>query len=155
MKNLIREIHRRSLWQVLGVYLAGSWVALQVVEQLAEAAALPDWVRPFSLVLLILGFPIVMATAIVQEGVGGRERRESGSPADEPMDDPPAAEARPTLTPSAIEARPTSSSLRGLLTWKNAIAGGVLAFALLGVGTLAYMAMRTLGVGPAGTLVAK
>ncbi|MDX1579515.1 MAG: hypothetical protein R3266_13600, partial [Gemmatimonadota bacterium] len=42
-----------------------------------------------------------------------------------------------------------------LLTWKNAIAGGVLAFALLGLGTLAYMTMRTLGVGPAGTLVAK
>ena len=41
MKALIREIHRRSLWQVLGIYLAGSWVALQVVEQLAEAASLP------------------------------------------------------------------------------------------------------------------
>ena len=63
MKNLIKEIHRRSLWQVLGIYLAGSWIALQVVEQLTEAAGLPDWVRPFSLVLLVLGFPIVMATA--------------------------------------------------------------------------------------------
>jgi hypothetical protein len=31
-KKLINEIHRRSLWQVLGIYLAGSWVALQVVE---------------------------------------------------------------------------------------------------------------------------
>jgi len=39
MKRIIHEIHRRSLWQVLGIYLAGSWVALQVVEQLAEAAA--------------------------------------------------------------------------------------------------------------------
>ena len=63
MRNLIHEIHRRSLWQVLGIYLAGSWVALQVVEQLAEAAALPVWVRPLALVLLVIGFPIVMATS--------------------------------------------------------------------------------------------
>ena len=57
MKNLIQEIHRRSLWQVLGIYLAGSWIALQVVEQLAEAAGLPEWVRPLALVLMIIGFP--------------------------------------------------------------------------------------------------
>ena len=37
MKNFIHEIHRRSVWQVIGIYLAGAWVALQVVEQLAEA----------------------------------------------------------------------------------------------------------------------
>jgi hypothetical protein len=37
MKKLIREVHRRSLWQLVGIYLAGSWIALQVVEILADA----------------------------------------------------------------------------------------------------------------------
>jgi hypothetical protein len=31
MKKFLAEIHGRSLWQVLGIYLAGSWIALQVV----------------------------------------------------------------------------------------------------------------------------
>ena len=69
---LIREAHRRSLWQVLSVYLMGSWGALQVVEVVTENAGLPDWVFPFALVLLVIGLPVVMATALVQEGVSAR-----------------------------------------------------------------------------------
>jgi len=156
MKRFVHEIHRRSLWQVLGLYLAGSWVALQVVEQLAEAAALPDWVHPFSLVLLILGFPIVMATAFVQEGV--RRDPRAGAAGDgegaEPVDAAPNDAGGEAARPEAAR-REAPRWAHGVLTWRNAIIGGVLAFALLGLGTLGYMAMRTLGVGPAGTLVAK
>ena len=32
LKRLIQEIHRRSLWQVLGIYLVGAWVAFQGIE---------------------------------------------------------------------------------------------------------------------------
>ena len=59
MKKLIYEIHRRSLWQVLGLYAAGSWIVLQVVDQLTESAGLPEWVPSFALVLLLIGLPIV------------------------------------------------------------------------------------------------
>jgi hypothetical protein len=41
MKDVIREGHRRSLWQVLGIYLAGSRVALQVVNEIAAAGTGP------------------------------------------------------------------------------------------------------------------
>ena len=34
LRQLIREIHRRSLWQVLGIYLVASWAVLQVVDTL-------------------------------------------------------------------------------------------------------------------------
>jgi tetratricopeptide (TPR) repeat protein len=147
MKKLIREVHRRSLWQVLGIYLAGSWIALQVVEQLAEAASLPDWVRPFSLALLVLGFPVVMATAFVQEGMLSKTpERPEPSPVDVGDSD-----IRDIEPPSPRE----HGTQHRLFTWKNAIAGGILAFAVLGLGTLGFMAMRTMGVGPAGTLVAK
>ena len=30
--KLIQEIHRRSLWQILGIYLAASWIVLQVID---------------------------------------------------------------------------------------------------------------------------
>ena len=42
----------------------------------------------------------------------------------------------------------------GLFTWRRAIGGGVVAFAGLGVAVAVYMAMRVLGIGPVGTLVA-
>ena len=155
MKNLIREIHRRSLWQVLGVYLAGSWVALQVVEQLTEAAGLPDWVRPFSLVLLILGFPIVMATAIVQEGVGGGD---GAAAEDAPLDETgsTATAGREAVVQAGAADRGSSPGAhRRIFTWRNAVMGGVGAFALMGLFVLGYFVMRATGVGPAASLVAK
>jgi TolB-like protein/Tfp pilus assembly protein PilF len=72
-KQLFQEIHRRSLWQVLGFYLLGAWIVLQVVDVLAQNIDLPGWVFPFALVLLLIGLPIVMATAFVQKGMGRRE----------------------------------------------------------------------------------
>lgn len=139
MKNLVREIHRRSLWQVLGIYLAGSWIALQVVEQLAEAASLPAWVRPAALALLVIGFPIVMATAFVQEGLSSH-RGDGGE------EDPTGAEAA-TSAAVAASGSPSAAGAAGLLTWRNAIMGGVAAFALWGV---AVTIMMLMGVGPAG-----
>lgn len=143
MRKLILELHRRSLWQVLGIYAAGSWVALEVVAQLAESLALPEWVDPFAVVLLVIGFPIVMATAFVTTA-------EPSDPGSGPAEaSAPAIETAPTPAPASVRAS------RRLLTWRNAIAGGVLAFALLGVLTVGWVIARSAGIGPAGSLVAK
>ncbi len=32
LKQLIQEIHRRSLWQVLLIYVAAGWVAFEIVQ---------------------------------------------------------------------------------------------------------------------------
>ena len=61
LRQLIHEIHRRSLWQVLGIYVLGSWLALQAVDTLAGALNLPDWAPPLALFLLIIGLPVVLA----------------------------------------------------------------------------------------------
>ena len=47
LKQLIHEIHRRSLWQVLGIYLVVSWVVCEVVQGLTEGLALPQWFPAF------------------------------------------------------------------------------------------------------------
>ena len=44
LKRLIQEIHRRSLWQVLGIYVGGAWVTLQGIEALVSVLGLPEWV---------------------------------------------------------------------------------------------------------------
>jgi hypothetical protein len=82
LRRLIREIHRRSLWQVLGVYVVGGWAALEAVGGIATAAGLPDWLPSLALVLLVLGLPVVLATAVVQEGIGGS--RTSGPAPEQP-----------------------------------------------------------------------
>lgn len=169
MKKLLAEIHRRSLWQVLGLYLAGSWIALQVVETLTESASLPDWVPALALVLLVIGFPIVMATAFVQHGGpnagavresellaaagGGAESAES-SAATAPESPPVSAPPESGAVAGPGEAQESTAQHR-FFTWRNAIAGGVLAFALLGFLAAGWLVTRQLGIGPAATLVAK
>ncbi|MEE8551226.1 MAG: tetratricopeptide repeat protein [Gemmatimonadota bacterium] len=144
LKQLIQEIHRRSIWQVLAIYLVASWVVFEVVQTLTEGLGLPDWVPPFAFVLLLIGFPIVLATAFVQEGGPVVSRAEARLPEEEP--------ALEVATAEATAARPEGA--QRLFTWRNAILGGLLAFALLGVVTTGYMGMRLMGIGPLGSLVA-
>lgn len=154
MKKLIAEIHRRSLWQVLGIYGAGSWVSLQIVDTLTSSLELPGWVQPFAVVLLVLGFPVVMATAFVQEGLGSRTpdgREDSAANGGEPpgggapplpSGTGPAAEAEGLAGRAdapAAPARRAPTGAAGLFTWRNAIAGGVVALALWGLVALGWM----------------
>jgi TolB-like protein/Flp pilus assembly protein TadD len=122
---LIAEIHRRSLWQVLGIYVVGGWVALQVVDTLGSAMSLPEWFPGVALALLIVGLPIVLATAFIQEG--GPPHSSDPKALSDPADERTVAES--------------------LLTWPKAIAGGVLAFTLLGLVTTAWIALGR-GGGP-------
>lgn len=129
---LIRELHRRSVWQVLAIYFAGSWIALQVVETLVETLQLPEWSPGVAFVLLVVGLPIVLATAFVQEGTGffGNEHESAGeSEGGEPGSDAGSG-ADPNLDPATKAGNEAALSL---FTWKNAIGGGIAAFALWGV----------------------
>jgi pimeloyl-ACP methyl ester carboxylesterase len=106
-----RITHQRSLWQVLGLYAAGSWVVLQVIDVLNQNVGLPPWVFTLTLVLLIIGLPITAATAYFQ-GIG----RSSG----------------------ADEAASAGSSA---FTWGNVLKGGVAALALWGVAVTGWMVL--------------
>ena len=88
---------------------------LEGINNLDGVVPLPDGFSRLALVLLVIGLPIVLATAFVQEGVSGGDWDDAG-PADAPG-----------------EARHRGTSR--LFTWRNAILGGAGAFTLLlGVG---------------------
>ena len=140
-KHMLDGLKERSVWQVLAVYLGVSWVALQVVDLLKQNMGLPDWVFPFALVLLVIGLPIILATAMLH----GRP----GATSDAASDSTDGAPGTPA-TQSEAELSP-----RKLFTWRNALVGGALAFALLAVVTTGFMFMRNRGIGPVGSLVAK
>ena len=122
----IRGGRRGSLWQVLASYAFGSWIVLQVAEAVASLLGLPLWFGKATIFLLGLGLPVLVLTAVAQS-----TRRSAGKVRDD---------------------RP---GVRRLLTWRGALVGGVGAFALLGLGTAGYMAMRGLGIGSPGTLIAR
>ncbi|MGD2217741.1 MAG: hypothetical protein PVJ64_13380, partial [Gemmatimonadales bacterium] len=67
LKRLIVEIHRRSLWQVMTIYLGASWAVLEASDQVIERYLLPEWVYPTEILLLLVGLPLVLATAFVRE----------------------------------------------------------------------------------------
>jgi TolB-like protein/Tfp pilus assembly protein PilF len=114
---MANSTHRNSLLKALGLYAAGSWVVLQVVDVLVQNSGLPSWVFNLALVLLIIGLPVVSATAYLH-GLGRREEEAAESDA---------------------ATRGTSSSPRQLFTWKNAIMGGLAAMALWGVLVTGWM----------------
>jgi hypothetical protein len=116
-EKLIHSIRNRSLWQVVGLYAAGAWVALQVVDVLADAFDLPGRFAAIALTLLIIGFPMVLATALVQQRLrrtGDGTEQASPTPPDEGADEGQKGAWR-------------------LLTWRNVIGTGVAAFAVWGV----------------------
>jgi len=64
------RIRNARLFRVFIFYLGAAWVVLQVTETIQDGFNLPDWVMPFALVLLLVGFIVVMGTALVQAGLG-------------------------------------------------------------------------------------
>ena len=126
--NLLSLPRRRlPLLAILGIYAGCALVVLGLAYLAMVQLGLPDWVMPGASLLLLIGLPIILATALVQ----GRRMRA----------------ARGALRSGHL--RP-----KHWLTWRRAISGGVLAFSGLGVVVAGYMAMRALGIGPVGTLLA-
>ncbi len=155
LRKVIVEAHRRSLWQVMGLYIAVSWIGYEVILDITQGVGLPDWVPPLAIVLFIIGLPLVLATAFVQEGLpidrsAKSDRETPAEPERRTPSEPPAPIAADSA-PDSPAGRPASARF---LTWPKAITVGVLAFALLGLAATGFLAMRTLGIGPAATLVA-
>jgi tetratricopeptide (TPR) repeat protein len=116
--------------RVAGLFGLASVAVLGVVYFLMMQLGLPDWVLPGAVALLVVGLPIVLFT--------GRAERHRAI-----------AQTTGIALPSDMHA-----GVHKWLTWRNALLGGGLAFAALGVGVAVYMTMRVLGIGPVGTLMA-
>ena len=108
----------RSFWQVLGLYLAGAWVVLQVVDVLVDNIGLPQRVFGLALILLVAGLPIALITAAVQGSA-----REPGMPGS-------------SAYPSD---RTSSGAAREIFTWRNLGLGALLALALWGVVAIGWI----------------
>lgn len=146
LRKLARGIHRRSVWQVVAGYALFWFLAYQSVLVVAEFVGLPLWTPGMAFVLLAIGFPIVLATTLVQGGLPGLRIVD--------VVDPNELEG---LTPEDVHVIPEAHPLHGVsfLTWRNAILSGVMAAALLVTSVVAYLTMWAFGIGPVGSLAAQ
>lgn len=133
------------MWQVAGGYVVVAWAVGAVVDQVVSFSGLPGWTATLALLLLILLFPLVVATTLVQGGLPGL-RIEDVNPAE--------LEA---LTPAQVLVIPQAHPLYDsrLFTWRSTVLGGLSAGVLLVASVVAYMAMWALGIGPVGSLLAQ
>ena len=112
--------------RVLAYFAIAAVAVLGLAWGLRTLLGLPDWFFPAAVILLALGLPIV-----VLAGISHNRRIASGT-----------------------AATPPGGTLHHRLTLSRAVKGGIAAFSALALITGAYMAMRLLGIGPVGSLVA-
>jgi len=134
----LQRLKESRVFQALGVYLGMSWAAIGAVDLLESQFGLPDWIFTMTLILLLAGLIIVLATAWVQSLPSTTAAEEAGEiPSDW------------ELAPAQALATLRSGRLPHL-TWARAIIGGVFAFSLLfgGAGLYVVVTGDRLSFGP-------
>lgn len=63
VRRLVADIHRRAVWQVLGIYLAVGWGLLEFLDWMAQRFELPGGLVTGALILLAIGLPTVVMLA--------------------------------------------------------------------------------------------
>lgn len=112
------RLKKARLFRVLAIYAGASWVVLQLVGLFISTTELPEWTFPGAVVLLLIGFIVILATAWVQAHplIDTREQ----------------AEAVPGTWDMAL--RDLTESVRSgqlpHLTWARTIAAGAIVFLL-------------------------
>ncbi|MBK5189290.1 MAG: hypothetical protein JJD97_13690, partial [Gemmatimonadaceae bacterium] len=122
-------LRRAHPMRVMLIFALASIGVLALVFTLRNYLGLPDWVLEIALLLLVIGLPIMIATA--------RKERE-----------------RVIAAHTGTFAVP-DSGVSKLLTWRRSILGGALAFGALTAIVVLYSVMRLAGIGSIGTLQAK
>jgi len=135
---------RRMLVRALAVYAAAFLAVALVARAAIIAIGLPDWVFPGALAVMALGLPVILFTAYTQYVA---HRMATATPTFTPGGTPSLGNVHGTMATLAIRASPHVS-------WKRTTRGGIIAVSVFAVLVAAYMLLRMLGIGPAGSLLA-
>ena len=132
---------RRTLGRALALYLAAFALVALAARGAIAVTGLPDWVYPGALLVMALGLPVVLFTAFVHHQSRVARTVATHTPGG-------------TLAPASTVSR-LAIRVSPHVSWRRTALGGVAAVALFAVAVVAFMAMRALGVGPAGSLIAR
>ena len=79
--NLIRELKRRNVFRMAGLYLVGAWLLVQIASTLFPAFGVPGWALRGLVIVLALGFiPAVIFAWVFEFTPDGIKRDEEVAP---------------------------------------------------------------------------
>ncbi len=113
MQYLISELKRRSVFKVMGAYLVGMWIILQVAEVTFEPLQFPRWWMTALTILAVLGLPIVAVLAWSYEITAGGIVHDDGSPG---MRLP---RARRAIAPAVVAGVALMAGVTGFAWWRT------------------------------------
>ena len=123
---------RGQFTRVLVVYLGVSFAVLESADIFTEQLGLPHWFFIGTVILIVLGLPVVLTTWLVQD-VTPRRREARVDPL-EPSGEPG------SVPKPELGATVTMAPAGAWLTWRRAIIGGAL---VVTAGRAVYEAQRT------------
>jgi TolB-like protein/Tfp pilus assembly protein PilF len=85
-KHFLRELQRRKVIRVAGVYAVAAWGVFTVADKILETLQAPPWMSTVGLFMLVLGFPVALVLAWMFErrqldGAPGSEAAAAAGPA--------------------------------------------------------------------------
>jgi eukaryotic-like serine/threonine-protein kinase len=133
---------QHALWKVLAIWMAMLGAVFVLAKAAIVSIGLPNWVLPGALIVVGAGLPVILATYWINRIA----RREIGR--------------TPTLTPGGTRAPAGTMATMALraapvVTWHRAWVFGAAAIALFMLGIAGFMTLRSMGIGPAGSLLGK
>ena len=75
--NLIRELKRRNVFRMAGLYLVGAWLLVQIASTLFPAFGVPGWALRALVIVLALGFTPALVFAWLYEFTPGGLKRDA------------------------------------------------------------------------------
>ena len=67
LRKLISEVHQRSLWQALLIYLGAGWAVFEIVRRVTEGLDLQLLLPALPALILLIDLSVLLAIAFVLE----------------------------------------------------------------------------------------
>jgi len=128
--------------KALAIYATAFVIVAIVAKAAIVGIGLPDWVFPGALIVMALGLPVILWTGYVQRVT---RHAMTATPTYTPGGTPSTTHG--TIANMALKAAPHVS-------WYRTARGGMYALGAFTAGIAVFMALRALGIGPFGSLLA-
>ncbi|HEU4643802.1 MAG TPA: protein kinase [Gemmatimonadaceae bacterium] len=131
---------RRALVRALVLY-AAAFLGVALLARVAiEVIGLPDWVFTGALLVMALGLPVVLLTGLLHHQARVTRTAPTMTPGGTP------------IPPGTFGTLATKASRH--ITWRRVALIGAAAVTVFAMLVAGYMTLRSLGIGPAGSLIA-
>jgi len=118
---IINEIKKRSVWQIIGIYLVAGWGAFEAITSLTKTAGLPEWFPAGSLAILILFLPIVIAVSLIKDS-----------------DENQSLNAKATINAEKKDANQINIDINKTINWKPAFISGAAIMIMLSIVSIIF-----------------